>query len=69
MADGGAGSRGPNPNDAYTVLAYLLSGLIVWGGIGWLADRWLGTEFLVLIGLLVGMGSSMYIVWLRYGKS
>lgn len=52
----------------WSILGYLISGQIVWGGIGWLIDRWLGTSFVVLIGLLVGMGSSIYLVWLRYGR-
>jgi F0F1-type ATP synthase assembly protein I len=30
-----------------------------------LADRWLGTSFLTLIGLLVGMATGMYLVFHR----
>ena len=52
---------------AWSITAYLLGGLITYGGIGWLLDRWLGTSFLVLVGLLVGMGLALYIVWFRYG--
>lgn len=61
--------REANPGDGWTVIAYLLSGLLLWGGIGVLLDRWLGTSFLVLIGMLVGAVSAVYLVYIRYGKS
>lgn len=52
-----------------TVSAYLIGGPLVYGGVGLLADRWLHTGFLTPIGLLGGMALSLYVVWLRYGKS
>lgn len=52
-------------SDPWAISSTLLSGLIVWGGAGWLADRWLGTSFLTLIGLLVGMATGMYLVFHR----
>ena len=68
--DGQRGPRDANPGDAWTIIAYLLSGLLVWGGIGYLLDKWLGTDqVFLLIGLLVGMATSIYIVYVRYGRS
>ncbi len=61
--------RVAGPEDAWTVLAYLLTGLILWGGGGLLLDQWLGTSFLVLIGMLVGGASALYLVYIRFGKS
>lgn len=55
-------------NALWTIVGYLLSGLIFWGGVGWVADKWLGTSLLTLIGLLVGVSSSIYLIWLRYGR-
>lgn len=52
---------------ATSVTAYLISGPVVFGGAGWGLDHWLGTGFLTVIGLLVGMALSLYVVWLRYG--
>lgn len=49
------------------VLAYLISGPATFAGLGWLLDQWLGTGFLVLIGMLGGMAMSLYVIWLRYG--
>ena len=55
-------------NALWTIVGYLLSGLIFWGGVGWAIDRWLGTSFATLIGLLVCVSSSIYLIWLRYGR-
>ena len=42
--------------------------LLFWGGVAYAADKWLGTSYLTLIGLLVGMGGAIYLVWLRFGR-
>jgi F0F1-type ATP synthase assembly protein I len=52
---------------ATTVTAYLLAGMALYGGIGWLLDRWLGTTWIVLVGVLAGTALSLYLIWLRYG--
>lgn len=62
------GPRTPSPGDPWSIVAYLLSGLLVWGGLGLLIDRLLGTGFFVLLGLLLGISAAMYLVWLRYGR-
>ena len=36
-------------NALWSIVGYLLSGLLIWGGIGWGLDRWLGTTYLVLV--------------------
>ncbi len=66
-AAGGYGTRGAD-SLAATVTAYLVGGPAVYGFLGWLADRWLGTAFLLPVGVVGGMALSLYIVWLRYGK-
>lgn len=65
----GRPTGGPPGGDAWSIVSYLLAGLLVWGGAGWLLDRWLGTRFLVLVGLLVGAAAATYLVYLRYGRS
>jgi len=52
----------------WSIVGYLLSGLIIWGGIGWGFDKWLGTNYFLLIGMLLGAGASIYLVWLRFGR-
>ncbi len=56
-------------SDPWSIVAYLLSGMLVWGGAGWLLDRWLGTSFLVLVGLLLGTGLAIYLIYIRLGSS
>jgi hypothetical protein len=41
--------------------------MILYGGIGFALDRWLGTSWLVLVGILVGAALALYVIWLRYG--
>ncbi len=53
----------------WSILAYLISGLVFWGGAGALADHFLSTHFLLIIGLILGMGSSFWLIWLRFLKS
>ena len=50
-----------------SVIAYLITGPAVFGGLGLLLDRWLGTGFFIVLGLLGGMALSLYVIWLRYG--
>jgi F0F1-type ATP synthase assembly protein I len=65
--DQGEAWRGAN--QAWSVTGTLLSGVLVWGGVGWLLDRWLGSDGLFLpIGMLLGMGLGIYLVYVRYGR-
>jgi ATP synthase protein I len=54
---------------AWNVIATLLAGMLIWGGLGWLLDRWLDTARLfTAIGLLVGTAGGIYVVYVRYGR-
>ena len=65
----GYSPRAVGDGEAWTVLAYLISGPLLYGGLGWLADRWLGTSpWLVLVGIVGGMALAVYLVWVRYGS-
>ncbi|MFM8620843.1 MAG: hypothetical protein ACKOCL_02340 [Candidatus Nanopelagicaceae bacterium] len=55
-------------NAFWSIFGYLLSGLLIWGGIGWALDKWLGTTYLLLTGLVIGITVSIYLVWLRFGR-
>ena len=51
---------------AWSVTSYLLAGMLVWGGVGWLLDRWRGTGPVFLpIGVLVGVAAALYLVHVR----
>ena len=54
--------------DAYGALGLVISGVLVWGGVGFLLTEWLDNRLFVLVGLLLGMGAGLYLVWFRYGR-
>ncbi len=49
-----------------TVFAYMISGPLVYGGAGFLLDRWLGWGFLLPVGLVVGVALALYLITVRY---
>lgn len=58
----------PNSNGGYVAISYLIGGMVVWGGIGWLVDRWLGTEGIALgIGAVLGGAAGVYLIARRLG--
>ena len=62
---------GPPPPDTgmgMTAVAYLISGMLVWGAIGWLVDHWVGTKGIFAgIGAVVGIGGGVYLIVRRLG--
>lgn len=56
-------------SDGYRVLSLMLAGPALYGGIGWLLDTWLHTSWLLLVGVMVGLGLSTYLVISRYGRT
>jgi dipeptide/tripeptide permease len=42
--------------------------VFVYGFAGWLADRWLGTSFLVAVGIIVGAVLGLYLTWNRFNR-
>ena len=64
------GALQPRGQDvAWSALGSLLAGPIVWGGVGYLLDRVLGTgRVLTAIGVVVGSMAAFYIVYVRFGR-
>lgn len=54
-------------DSAWRSVAYLLSGPLVYGLLGFGADQLFGTDFLVGVGIVGGMALSLYLIWFRYG--
>lgn len=54
--------------DAYGALGLVVSGVLVWGGVGYLLSQRFDNQAFVLVGLLLGMGAGLYLVWFRYGR-
>lgn len=49
------------------VLSYLIAGVALYGSLGWLGDRFLGTGFLLPIGIIVGAALGCYVIIRRFG--
>ena len=54
-------------NQGMQVLSYLISGIVLYGGLGWLGDHLLGTGFLLPTGIVLGAGFGIYLVITRFG--
>ncbi|HET7689381.1 MAG TPA: AtpZ/AtpI family protein [Nocardioidaceae bacterium] len=52
--------------DPWHAFGYVVSGVGLYGFLGWLADQWLGTSFLVAVGILVGAGLGIYMTFARF---
>lgn len=50
------------------VLSYLLAGVALYGGVGWLADHLLGTGFWLPIGIVLGAAAASYTIIRRFGR-
>lgn len=45
---------------------YLVSGVLVYGAVGWGLDRWWGSGFMMVIGILFGAVLGTYQTWARF---
>jgi ATP synthase protein I len=54
----------------WAVVSTLIGGIVVWGGLGYLAGRLLGLNprILTAVGIVLGAGAAIYLVYLRFGK-
>ena len=50
------------------VLSYLISGVLVYGLLGWLGDHYLGTKFLLPVGIVAGAAFGVYVIIRRFGR-
>jgi F0F1-type ATP synthase assembly protein I len=59
----------PSRGSGWTVLSYLIAGMLAYGGIGWLISRAVHSAVIFPVGMLVGLGISIGLVIHRYGRS
>ncbi len=52
--------------DPWHAFGYIVAGVAFYGLLGWLADRWLDTRFLVAVGILVGAALGIYLTAARF---
>jgi ATP synthase protein I len=64
------GPEAPRPVDPMALISYLISGIVLYGGIGWLLDRWLDFDSLFLpIGVVLGVAAGGYLGYMRFLRS
>jgi len=61
--------RTPPPAEAMTALSHLLTGILLFGAIGWGVDQLFDLRGFTAAGLLVGAAASLYLIYVRYVKS
>lgn len=58
----------PDSGAGMAAVSYLIGGMVVWGGIGWLVDHWLDTGGIAMgIGAVVGGAAGVYLIARRFG--
>ncbi len=58
-----------SPGDPWHAFGYLVAGVMVYGFVGWLLDRWWGTSFVVAIGIVFGAGLGIYMTFMRFNRN
>ena len=72
--DRGQASRGQpcpppdGPGTGWSVLSYLITGMVLYGAIGWLIGRWTHIAALFPIGMIAGIGFGSALVILRFRR-
>ena len=50
-------------NKGYQALSYLIGGILVWGGVGWLIDRYVHTGGIATaVGVVIGAAGGIYLL-------
>ena len=70
MAGSGGDGAWAGMGIGWAVTSTLVGGILVWGSLGYLADRLLGLDsgILTAVGIVLGAGAAIYLVYLRFGK-
>jgi ATP synthase protein I len=59
----------PQESDGWRILSYMLGGMALYGGIGWLIGRWTGISVLFPLGMILGIGLSIALIVFRVTRS
>ena len=54
--------------DPWQAFSYLVSGVLIYGFLGWLVDRWVGTTIFVGVGIVTGAALGLYMTYARFGR-
>jgi ATP synthase protein I len=65
----GPPSRPPRETDGWAVFSYLLGGMILYGGIGWVIGHFTGISILFPLGMILGIGLAIALIIFRFTRS
>lgn len=57
------------PTDGWQVLSYMIGGMALYGGIGWLIGRWTHLPVLFPIGMIAGLAAAVALIIFRVSRS
>jgi hypothetical protein len=63
-----AGGARPSEQDGWAILSYLVAGMVIYGGIGWLIGWWTHLPWLFGIGMVVGVALGTALVIFRVSR-
>ena len=58
----------PGADEGWAVLGSLMSGLLLFGGLGWLLDQWWDIRVMAPVGAVIGMALGIYAVVMRHAQ-
>jgi ATP synthase protein I len=64
----GANDDGLSMGTGWNVFSYLISGMLAYGGIGWVIAHFTHISLLFPIGMLIGLGISLGWIIHKYGR-
>lgn len=62
-------ARPARESDGWQILSYMLGGMILYGGIGWLISHWTGIAVLFPLGMILGVGLSVAMIIFRFTRT
>jgi ATP synthase protein I len=64
------GKQPPTPSEGtgWAIVSYLIGGMVLYGGIGWLVGRWTHIEALTGVGVVLGIGLSLALIIFRFTR-
>jgi ATP synthase protein I len=65
---GGTEPPMPREGTGWAIVSYLIGGMLLYGGIGWLVGRWTHIEALTGVGIVVGIGLSLALIIYRFTR-
>jgi ATP synthase protein I len=68
---GGPAQEPPTPheNDGWRVFSYMIGGMLIYGGVGWVVGHFTGISILFPMGMILGIVLSVVMIIFRFTRS